>query len=508
MRDRRGLLMQNNYQGPPQDFAMVVPVPVILQEESVKTLPHDVFGRVDQLTAPRLVEYWEQDPCAVDEYNLQRKSSGGGGPLLDRAKREGSADDLGVTIEAQFTVGEYQILILSAEDAAGLDTWLRREAYSIPAGAEALLRPYVESGMKFFVAKVDIKKVKVDAQGRTMLSPLRFHYDSPELRLPVRLGLINSGGTQDLLVHVLARGKRYELANYPNVTIPTNLEVAEEARERFGELYAALFDATLERSPGAAVTEYAWDAGSCDPCPTPPLTPDDLATLGADVLDADPGPQPVTGRGRDRRVRRNWSGGFVVTRLHLRYGKESLGEDLIFREAPPIVGGREFMMGDKLERGAREDYVNNFQARYAIRHPWTGPITCQSPERGRWGGPPGSNHNQKPPPKAAKDLAFAQRGEVQLARLLKEPVPELSIMVAEPTPPQPAIVGEAPAKEPAKEPEAAKDPAAGKGSAASIARDAAKRSGCGCTARDEGPGGAALLALVGLVGLRRRRRAG
>ena len=55
--------MQNNYQGPPQDFAMVVPVPVVLHEGDVKTLPKEVFAKVDMMGAPRLVEYWEQDPC-------------------------------------------------------------------------------------------------------------------------------------------------------------------------------------------------------------------------------------------------------------------------------------------------------------------------------------------------------------------------------------------------------------------------------------------------------------
>src|SRR4051812_30763982 len=60
MRDgtRTVLSMQNNYQGPPSSFAMVVPVPIVLQQENVKTLPRDVFDRVDQLAAPRLVEYW------------------------------------------------------------------------------------------------------------------------------------------------------------------------------------------------------------------------------------------------------------------------------------------------------------------------------------------------------------------------------------------------------------------------------------------------------------------
>src|SRR5262245_12203964 len=62
---RTVLSMQNNYQGPPSDFAMVVPVPIVLQKENVKTLPRELFTRVDKLGAPRLVEYWEQDPCFV-----------------------------------------------------------------------------------------------------------------------------------------------------------------------------------------------------------------------------------------------------------------------------------------------------------------------------------------------------------------------------------------------------------------------------------------------------------
>src|SRR6478672_9541656 len=114
--------------------------------------------------------------------------------------------DLGVTVEAKFAVGEYQILILSAKDSTGLDTWLKQEHYKIPDGAEPLLRPYVEAGSKFFVAKVDPSKVKME-DGHAALSPLRFHYDSEDFSLPIRLGLANSAGTQDLIVNILSRDK-------------------------------------------------------------------------------------------------------------------------------------------------------------------------------------------------------------------------------------------------------------------------------------------------------------
>ena len=73
MGTRTVLSMQNNYKGPPEAFALVIPVPTVLQETDVKTLPKDVFGRVDQMGAPRLVEYWERDPCYVEPRGWPRR---------------------------------------------------------------------------------------------------------------------------------------------------------------------------------------------------------------------------------------------------------------------------------------------------------------------------------------------------------------------------------------------------------------------------------------------------
>jgi hypothetical protein len=283
---RTVLSMQNNYQGPPENFALVIPVPVILQKENVKTLPREIFDKVDTLTAPRLVEYWEQDPCAAEVLEERAMKMMAAAPMA--AAPAGAGGGYGVKIEAQFTVGEYEIVILSAQNSTGLDAWLRDNNYKIPAGAEPYLRPYVQKGSKFFVAKVNVQKVKFERIGngpeQAVLSPLRFHYDSDSFDLPIRLGLINSGGAQDLIVNILGRGQRYDVANYPNVTIPTNLDVTDGTKDSFAPFYTALFDRTLDTHRRAVVTEYAWDASSCDPCPTPGLTPSELMTLGADAL--------------------------------------------------------------------------------------------------------------------------------------------------------------------------------------------------------------------------------
>jgi hypothetical protein len=485
---RTVLSMQNNYQGPPSDFAMVIPVPVVLQKENVKTLDKASFQKIDQMAAPRLVEYWEQDPCWVEpEYPMEEAGAAFDDGDVNR-KEAPTGRNLGVKIEAQFKVGEYEIVVLSAKDSGGLDTWLKLNKYNIPKGAEPVLRPYVQAGTKFFVAKVDATKVKFEGD-KAALSPLRFHYDTQDFSLPVRLGLLNANGPQDLIVHILARNQRYEAANYKNVTIPTNIKVDDDVKDRFAEFYAALFDETLQQNPGAVVTEYAWDASTCDPCPGPTLQPEDFMTFGADVMqDKNP-----------------W--GFVLTRVHARYTKDNLGEDLVFKAAPAIYGGRGTpnQKADFDEKGSSAGGgVNNFQGRYAILHRWEGKITCQAPVRGRWGGPPNGNQQIQP----AQDLASAPRGKVQLANLVREDVPELKL--------KPARRFLAPGEEPPRPQEAPKAEDAPKvedTKAAPAQPPAAPPEGAdvkdeGCAVSLGAPPGAlgALLASSGLLLLLGRRR--
>jgi hypothetical protein len=423
MRDgtRTVLSMQNDYKGPLEDFAMVVPVPVVLHEKDVKTLPKSVFEHVDSLGSPRLVEYWEQDPCYIPPPPPPPAPVTASAPVElgagDRDARKST-----VKIEAKFDVAEYKILILSAKDSTGLEYWLHDNHYQIPAGAAPLLKPYVASGMKFFVAKVDPKKVTF-VDGHAALSPLRFHYDSEDFSLPIRLGMANSSGKQDLIVNIISATKRYEVANYKNVTVPTNFDVKPEVKARFGEFYAALFDKTVETNPGAVVTEYAWTAQApqypggysyhCDPCPPVEVDDADMMTLGADIIGGT-----------------IQKGGFVLTRLHARYGAADMKDDLRFREAKGITGGREVRNAQgELEHGAVASAESYFQARYAIRHKWTGPVACKDPHWGIWTGPPAGGGNQII---AATKVAFAPRGALSLPDVISRDIPEIGVKKAAP----------------------------------------------------------------------------
>ena len=359
------LSMQNRYEGPLEDFAMVVPVKEIIMKNQVKTLAPSLFEKIDTLSSPRLVEYWEDDPCYPENNGLEADFGGSSNNYYNNGSTNGA-----VVVQAQFEVGEYEISVLSTTEATALETWLTSNGFALPQGAATYLEPYVQSGDFFFAAKVNTSKVTFDSEGKAVLSPLRFNFDSEDFQLPIRLGMINSNGKQDLIVYILGNEQRYELKNYPNVTVPTNIQVVDAVRNDFAAFYRSIFSRTVKENPGAAITEYSWSASSCDPCPGPvTLTEEDFLTFGADVLPGD--------------VYRDW----VLTRIHLQYEKDQIGEDLIFKKADPIVGGREnYTEENKLETESQSSSFNAFQARYIIRHPWEGLVECEAPNFNIWGG--------------------------------------------------------------------------------------------------------------------------
>lgn len=330
---RTTINMLNDYQGDLKEFALVVPVPVVLQKEDVKTPFRALFERIDAYSAPRLAEYFDPDPCFPPPMRAMAAPQALGRAESRTAKE--SADALGVRIEAQYTVGPYDIVILSAEQSDGLETWLLQNGYRIPRGASKALAPYIRQNMKFFVARVNLEEH--EKSGAQNLAPLQFSFQSGKFMLPIRLGMVNARGAQDLVLWVLTRNGRVEATNYRTVKLPANVDIPPylkaDKEHTFGVFYKAMFDEQAKREDyRVAFTEYFWDMSWCDPCAANPLSAQELKNLGADWVGGD------TRQGA--RV--------MVTRLHVRYTPETFPEDLAFQET-----------ADR----------QNFQARYVLRHP-------------------------------------------------------------------------------------------------------------------------------------------
>jgi hypothetical protein len=316
-------------------------VPTFIKREQIEVVDKALLDHLDAYSAPRLVEYFDEDPCqirAMDE--LMTLNYARSAPRRDGGK------GLGVTVEAQYTVGEYDILILSAEESSGLATWLRQNGYRIPAGAAPVLGSYIKQGNRFFVARVNLKEQA--KLGFTYLRPLRVEFTTPKFMLPIRLGTVNADGPQELFIYALSRKGRVETTNYRTVRLPTGMDLPLFVKGEFGAFYKAMFAEQVRREDMRAVfLEYAWDMSWCDPCAADPLSREELRKLGVFWLDGER-PAPPAGPVE-----------VFITRLHVRYDADHFPEDLVFQET-----------GDRA----------NFQGRYVLRHPWTGKATCNRAE--------------------------------------------------------------------------------------------------------------------------------
>ena len=162
--------------------------------------------------------------------------------------------------------------------------------------------------MRFFVAKVNLtEQAKL---GFSYLRPLQVAYESPKFMLPIRLGMVNADGAQELFVYALTRKGRVETTNYRTVRLPTGMElpvVSEGSGEFAGVLQGDVRATRSQKQDGRAVfLEYAWDMKWCDPCAADPLSADELRQLGVFWDD---------GAGQAPNV--------FLTRLHVRYDKRA-----------------------------------------------------------------------------------------------------------------------------------------------------------------------------------------
>ena len=340
--DRNIVTMGSDFKGDAKEFAMVVPVPAKLAKTAIKVVNPKILDHLDAYTAPRLVEYFDKDPCRIIRPKPMRRMAMPKmmKPATKRAKQ------LGVTIEAEYKIEEYDVLILSAKESSGLITWLTENNYKMPKGATPVVQSYIQQGMRFFVAKVNLKEYS--QQGYTKLRPLQINYRHAKFMLPIRLGMLNGTGKQELFVYAMTRKGQVKTSNYRTIKLPTDLEIPPyiKTQKQFPNFYRSLFETLTEKEGQVVVMEYAWDMNWCDPCAADPLSDKELSEIGVFWN------KPTKTKSRWKQNARD----VFITRLHVSYD-QSYQADLMFE----VTDNRE-----------------NYQGRYVIRHPWKGTAQCDA----------------------------------------------------------------------------------------------------------------------------------
>jgi hypothetical protein len=312
-----------NPMGEPQNFALLLPVPDVMGPGDVTTLDSDIFARLDGYSAPRHVA---DAGCPVNSGGGDGGgggSYGGGGDDCDDGGDGGGGGDGGdggdggedpyatVEIEAEYLVGAYEVVVLSAVESADLYGWLSANGYYLPDGAEPRLAEYIERGSYFLAAKVSEDAAATDG---VSLAPLQVSYESDIFAIPMRLATLNSPGEQDMVIYAITNVDvgsttgRVGIANYPEIEVQKTCRWGS-TQDSFGEFYEDQFTGAWSAVDDAGwVVEYAGRWNDCSPCSTVSITAEDLDALG---FESDQGEA------------------HFLTRIRMRYTPDQAQQDLV-----------------------------------------------------------------------------------------------------------------------------------------------------------------------------------
>jgi hypothetical protein len=310
--DTTVMTMSNDFEGATADFGIVIPVPAVIKREDVKVVDDQVFASLEAFSAPKVTEIYEPDPCdaPMGGRGMAMAPSMESAKAADEAPRSRGprASDFGVKIESHFFAGEYEIAVLAGKDSSGLVKWLQLFKYEVPNDAQEVLGSYIKQDMHFFVARVHLKEM---GTGKRDLRPIQVRYKTPKLMLPIRLGMVNADGPQELMVFALTPQARVETTTYRTVRMPAAGALPLFAKDNWTEVYGAMFDEQTKRESMRVVfMEHAsqW-------------MPEQKDATRAGMF---------------------WGPSGFVTRLHFKYTKENFPEDLTLQvtgdSAPFSIG--------------------------------------------------------------------------------------------------------------------------------------------------------------------------
>ncbi len=486
------LTVHPDYEGPLRPFAVIVPVPEDVTKDRITTLKREYGDRVALVSAPKFAEFWEMDPCDTEtpheqEWERDLKVKGDtaflGSVKTDPSKKV--AKEMLLDVEAKQKEGEYKEVFVGSADE--VKKWLSDKDYQLPSGGAESIEKYASAGYKFLALDVDVNRIELVGSDRASLSPVRFWTKEDVSKLPTRFGLPSAAPQQELHIFTLVPEKRMQVKNYKTKATPTNLSVVREyvepggrnvnLKERMGELYAALHDRFLEKNPGTFLLEYAWNTSECGkPCPTEPLLPHELLSLGGDVFESElpeevrnPEPPEATEEEKakleaaleaaktpaeKKEAKETWEADrkelaarkgiierneYVLTRLHYRYDAKAMPSDVELSEGGAVAGGNALPQG---EHGAADTAVggadkNQFQTRFNGLFENIKVVNCDNPKPHRWGKAPreyrGLNKIW-----VAEDLSRRDRKRIDPEKAVMTAIPDLGI---------PGITGKAKAEE-------------------------------------------------------------
>lgn len=183
------------YQGEPDGFAWVVPVPSV---PLLDVWHGGAFNALDLLTEPQFELPWAclAEAGAFDDADgAPDPAPGGDVEVLDRQR-----------------VGPFDTATIESDDPRALVEWLRVNDYRITPAMEPFIAMYTREGLKFLAMKL------APGEETDSIQPIKMTYDAAGPMVPLRLTAVAAQLEMGVKVWVLGDA-RYGASGVPDITI-------------------------------------------------------------------------------------------------------------------------------------------------------------------------------------------------------------------------------------------------------------------------------------------------
>jgi len=268
------------YQGQPENFSWVLPVPSSVDVADITTVEPGLFDDLERATAPvfRWItidgrpgfqnsrsDYQSNSPFSFGCSRVGGSTASGASgstesstsndvdeddALVDAADSEGeSVDEVSeVRLVGEAVVGPYEIQLIASAEGSDLVGWLSDNGYQQPPGSDAAIAPYVSAGMSFLGLRLDPEL----ASGA--VEAISFTYPGSTPMIPLVLTSVAAVPAMEIIAYVIAE-QRYE-PEAPYLHLPFDWDEVEPTP--WGSNYTNLLRDAVEAQQGQAfVTEYA-----------------------------------------------------------------------------------------------------------------------------------------------------------------------------------------------------------------------------------------------------------
>ena len=189
------MIVQVKYSGNIRDFAWVVPLASLPDDNSVQVESDSIFSLLHDLTQPK-----------VYLINVSKYGRGGDGEPGKDGEETEEINSAQVQVWQNLAVGPYEVNIISGTSTQALRDWLNNNGYKYSPTADAILDYYIQKNWYFLATKVNVESQPISDNSifQAGLPALKVSFPVDKPVFPLRISEISSAPENEIEIYVIS----------------------------------------------------------------------------------------------------------------------------------------------------------------------------------------------------------------------------------------------------------------------------------------------------------------